>query len=627
MNPKVKIIFTFCLSILMLTLISIYSYTNAYEFKSATDWVAHTQTVINEAQKILTGNNGSSVRGYVITGNPKFIEGLEQGLKNMEAAYLKTKYLTQDNPNQQFLLDSIHRILSSRTAFTKLVITARRDQGFEYAQQLIGSGKGDTLLNKARDLIAHFINNEKILLAERYRIATNRFLISKGVIITSILTAILIILVALYFFIKDFNIKLRYQNELKTSQENFQQIFNLNANPIYITDMESGCFMDLNSGFEKLLCFNRHEAIGKTAIELNIMRLEEHNRAISIIKEKGYVKDMELKMYKKGGDMMNILVNSIMIDTNGTKNLLTTLTDISALKITEKELREAKELVFQQQIDSVKTESEIERLKNVELKIANQQIEEKSRNILDSIEYAKYIQETILAHEDDLMNSFPDSFVLYKPKDIVSGDFYWHYRIDGKIFLAMVDCSGHGVPGAFMTIAGNNMLENIIKVKRIYEPEEVLLELNNSIANTFYTEEENIGSDSGMDISFCSIDIKTLKMKCASAHQPIYIIRNEKLTEIKADKITMGNAPNQKFEQQEISLAKGDIIYLFSDGYVDQKGGKARRKFYYKPFMDIIIGISNLKMAEQREVLEKTINDWMINEVQIDDITVIGIRV
>lgn len=279
------------------------------------------------------------------------------------------------------------------------------------------------------------------------------------------------------------------------------------------------------------------------------------------------------------------------------------------------------------EIDSMKKESEIERLKNVELKTAYTQLDDSRRNILDSIEYAKYIQQTLLSHEDDIKQSFPDSFVFFKPKDIVSGDFYWHHRVGDKALLAVVDCTGHGVPGAFMSLAGNNMIEHIVKVKQVYEPSLILQELNNAIAHTFKDEDEKVSLKNGMDIAFCSIDLSTLQLQYAGAHNSMYIVRNGQLTEAKADRIAMGNQLDQVFEQHTFQLEKNDILYLFSDGYADQKGGDLRKKFYYPPFQLLLLDICTLPMDEQREALYYTLKEWMKNEKQIDDVTVVGVRV
>ena len=296
------------------------------------------------------------------------------------------------------------------------------------------------------------------------------------------------------------------------------------------------------------------------------------------------------------------------------------------------ELESAKKienLTLLREIELMKNESEIERLKNVELKMAYQQIEDKNRNILDSIEYAKYIQQRLLPHADEIKNSFPDSFIFFKPKDIVSGDFYWHHRTADKILFAVVDCTGHGVPGAFMSLVGNNMISNIVKVSQIYEPVKILKALNNSIAETFANEAEieKRSLKNGMDIALCAFDPVTLEMHYAGAHNSIYLVRGQVLTEIKADSIAMGQQVDQQFTQHVIQLEKNDIVYLFSDGYADQKGGERRKKFYYPPFKQMLLDLSILPMDEQRNALYYTIKEWMKNEMQIDDMTVIGIKI
>jgi len=284
-------------------------------------------------------------------------------------------------------------------------------------------------------------------------------------------------------------------------------------------------------------------------------------------------------------------------------------------------------MILLRQIESMKNESEIERLKNVELKTAYNQIEIKNRNILDSIEYAKYIQETLLSHEADIKQAFPESFVFFKPKDIVSGDFYWLHRFDNKVLIAVVDCTGHGVPGAFMSLVGNNMLDHIVKVKQISEPGQILAELNNSIADTFRNENEKMSLKNGMDIALCSIDLKTFEMQCAAAHNAVYFVRENELAEIKADRIAMGSQCNQLFQQHSLQLQKGDVLYLFTDGYADQKGGTDRKKFYYPPFKQFLSEISSQSMIEQKKALYYTMLEWMKSETQTDDMTVIGIRI
>jgi serine phosphatase RsbU (regulator of sigma subunit) len=294
------------------------------------------------------------------------------------------------------------------------------------------------------------------------------------------------------------------------------------------------------------------------------------------------------------------------------------------------ELESAKKIenmILLRQIEVMKSESEIEQLKNAELKAAYQQIEDKNRDILASIEYAKYIQETLLPSKEDIQQSFPDAFIFFKPKDIVSGDFCFHYRLGDMVLIAVVDCTGHGVPGAFMSLAANNMIDHIVKVKGIHEPGRVLMALNNAIAELFKNDDEMVSLKNGMDIAFCSIDLVTLELNYAGARNSIYILRSDELIELKAERIAMGNTLDQAFEQQVFSLRRNDFIYLFSDGFADQKGGEKRLKFYYPPFKELLQSMGSFSIPEQKTILDRELNMWMKNETQTDDITILGIRI
>lgn len=279
------------------------------------------------------------------------------------------------------------------------------------------------------------------------------------------------------------------------------------------------------------------------------------------------------------------------------------------------------------QIEVMKSESEIERLKNVELKTAYEQIGEKNRNILDSIHYAQHIQEILLPNQESISKHLPDSFIFLKPKDIVSGDFFWCQKKNNKIWIAAVDCTGHGVPGAFMSLAANNMLNNSLQLNNVDTPAQLLFELNNAVFAAFKNENDSSTLKSGMDLSLCCIDMQTLELNYAGVHNSVYIVNGAGLTELKSDKIILGNTLNQQFNNNVVQLKSNDSIYLFTDGYADQKGGTQRRKFFYPPFKELLISLRNTFMQEQEQLLAKCINNWMKNELQVDDMLVIGIRV
>ena len=274
----------------------------------------------------------------------------------------------------------------------------------------------------------------------------------------------------------------------------------------------------------------------------------------------------------------------------------------------------------------------------IEKDIASREVEKqrrelaiKNKNITDSIQYAKKIQEALLPSDLMFKKLFPDSFILFKPKDIVSGDFYWITERNNKVFVSAVDCTGHGVPGAFMSLIGFKILENIIKVQGIEKPSEILNILSMGIENTFHRDEEDYLLKDGMDLAFCVFDRDKKQLEYAGAFNPLYLIRDNKLIETTADRFSIGlkhivNEQNE-YTNHSISIKKGDMIYLFSDGYPDQFGGPNGKKYMYRRFRHLLLTIHKLALQEQKDFLEKSIEEWKGEEYdQVDDILVIGIR-
>lgn len=256
-----------------------------------------------------------------------------------------------------------------------------------------------------------------------------------------------------------------------------------------------------------------------------------------------------------------------------------------------------------------------------------EELAQKNKDITDSIEYAKRIQVAILPP----VIPFRDTFILFKPKAIVSGDFYWLVEMDGKEFIAAVDCTGHGVPGAFMSIIGYNMLNKIVKEYGILKPSDILNHLDKEVNNTLQqsAEEKNIIKD-GMDMSLVCFNRKEKVLEFSGAYNPIYLIRHGELTEIKGDRFTIGRSVTdvreKVFTNHNIKIQDGDTIYLFSDGYADQFGGILRKKFKSAPMKELFLKIQNKNMEEQKLILDSTIETWRGDIEQIDDILVIGRR-
>lgn len=271
-------------------------------------------------------------------------------------------------------------------------------------------------------------------------------------------------------------------------------------------------------------------------------------------------------------------------------------------------------------------------------------IEEKNKDITDSINYAKRIQEAILPEENLLLAHY-ESFIYYQPKDIVSGDFYWIKKIGNKLYFSVVDCTGHGVPGAFMSIIGFNALNKIVEDLQLSETGLILDKLNELVLQSIRQQDKDGSSiRDGMDLSICCLDLESNMVEFSGANNPLYILRASlndpanlpisitengyNLLEIKADKMAIGGAENsKKYRTHLVQLQKEDTIYLFSDGYADQFGGTKSKKFMYKKFKALLASVQEQSMYEQKDILHKTIIDWRGNLDQVDDICIMGVKI
>jgi serine phosphatase RsbU (regulator of sigma subunit) len=262
--------------------------------------------------------------------------------------------------------------------------------------------------------------------------------------------------------------------------------------------------------------------------------------------------------------------------------------------------------------------------------IAKQKIELELRdkNLTDSLIYAQRIQEAMLPSEEFFRNHFSDSFIFFKPKDIISGDFYWVGEKGDKVFIVAADCTGHGVPGALMSMIGLEIIDKTINDDNIDTPSGILSVLNKGLEKTF-SREKNIGTiiRDGMDIGLCVIDKKERKLSYSGAFFPLYLIRNNSLIEVKGDKIIIGmNPTGLPYIDHEIELMDDDILYMFSDGYVDQFGGTENKKFMYRRFRHLLLMIHLFPVDDQKSILEENIRSWIGKTEQVDDIMVIGFR-
>jgi len=252
------------------------------------------------------------------------------------------------------------------------------------------------------------------------------------------------------------------------------------------------------------------------------------------------------------------------------------------------------------------------------------------RKIMDSISYAGRIQTAVLPPDEMLAEILPEHFILFKPRDIVSGDYYWLYQENQRIYVAAADCTGHGVPGAFLTMLGISFLNEIVGKSEVASAADVLNAMRINIIRSLHQTGKRGESQDGMDMAFCILDYNNHTIQYAGAHNPLLLIRNNEVEIWKGDKMPVGihiKKDKESFTNHMRDLQKGDLIYMLSDGYPDQNGGKDGRKFYLKNLTELLRSIHQKPMQEQKEILDATIEEWRGERHQVDDILVIGFKI
>jgi serine phosphatase RsbU (regulator of sigma subunit) len=306
-----------------------------------------------------------------------------------------------------------------------------------------------------------------------------------------------------------------------------------------------------------------------------------------------------------------------------------------------KEKKRVDEAIEKLEIEKKKVDEKVKKLwqqstaiysEKEKINLLKMEIEEKHKSIQDSIEYARVIQQAILPSISEIQKHFIDSFVFYRPRDIVSGDFYWFTQLsEYEVLIAAADCTGHGVPGAFMSMIGYTILNEIVNEKKIHEPSLILNFLNSSITQSLKQEEEHSKSRDGMDIAFCKFNLSTKVLTYAGANRPLYLIKsNGEFKEIKANKFPIGGMNldfEKKFTSHQFQLEKNDCFYIFSDGYADQFGGVNGKKFMTPNFQKLLLSIYTNPMEYQLQSISSRFDEWKGNNEQVDDIMVIGVKV
>lgn len=383
----------------------------------------------------------------------------------------------------------------------------------------------------------------------------------------------------------------------KESLDDFFKLFDSSPSAMAITDIRRLKFVKVNEKFVEFFGYKKEEVIGRTAVDIDIHDETEFNRILNFLKEYQGFQNEIFKGRTKEGREVYLIASSEVMEINGNKYSVSSFLDITKIK--------------EQQII----------------------IERQNKEIFDSINYARLIQKAIFPSKKQLEQVLPKSFVLAKPKHIVSGDFHWIEKHKNKIFIAVSDCTGHGVPGAFISIIGYKLLSKFIIEYGFSSPAEILNQLNNEF---FVSDKQIIESvfeiKDGLDIALCVVDKSKMTMMYAGAYNPVYQIRKGKFTKLSVDRIPIHlftKHTGEKFTNHEIKIEMDDIYYMFSDGYASQFGGSKGEKFMRKNLQELILSIQHLTMSEQREIFNNSIEEWKnaFGEEQTDDILILGFKI
>ncbi|HWY37290.1 MAG TPA: SpoIIE family protein phosphatase [Bacteroidia bacterium] len=371
-----------------------------------------------------------------------------------------------------------------------------------------------------------------------------------------------------------------------------------NLNTLLVVVAPGGEVSYVSPSVQRLLGFDSQELLGNGWWELPRASAEESelvkNQILSVMQTRtNGVPAIEREMCSSSGDKKHIVWNVCPAEDGGLVGI--------GYDITE---RKRAELLLDEKI---------------------KELQHKNKELLESISYAERIQQSILADKSGLSQYINESFIYYQPKDIVSGDLYWYHKKENKLFVAAVDCTGHGVPGALMSVIANGLLRNNIVKKELSGPHEILHAMDEELRLSLLKE----GTADGMDIALCEINLLNKTCKFAGAFRPLLLVRDNQVKEYKGSKFPIGQYADfeKTFELHELHLQEGDALYLFSDGYTDQFGGERNRKLNRKNFYELLLSIQDMNMEEQCSFLEYAHNNWKQNEPQTDDVLVIGLKI
>ena len=408
--------------------------------------------------------------------------------------------------------------------------------------------------------------------------------------------------------------------------------------PLVAINVE-GRITDVNLATENATGFPRSYLIG-TDFSDYFTDPEKARIGYQKVFEQGTLMDYPLIIRHKSNKVTQVLYNaSVYRNENGKVLGVLAIAHVLNKRKRAAELIIAnKELAFQnsekeKRLEELVIANEEKEKRAAELITANKKLAFQNKEIVDSINYARLIQNAIFPSKKQLEKILPNSFVLAKPKHIVSGDFHWIEKHENKVFIAVSDCTGHGVPGAFISIIGYKLLTKFIIEYGLSNPAEILNQLNNEF---FVSDKQIIESvfemKDGLDIALCVVDKSKMTMMYAGAYNPVYQIRKGEFAKLSVDKIPIHlftKHTEEKFTNHEIKIEKNDIYYMFSDGYTSQFGGTKGKKFMRKNLQELILSVQHLAMNEQKEIFNNSIEEWKnaSGEEQTDDILILGFKI
>lgn len=415
--------------------------------------------------------------------------------------------------------------------------------------------------------------------------------------IVAIVISFVCLITSIFFFINFRNLKSKL-SRIEFQKNNYENITQQANDAMLVIDIVNGNIYTANPKLSELLGYPHEKLLKITVFDLHPKEmLNRSSEVIADVWEKKGLIYTDIPFITVSGEILPVECSAKVIPYDGRPAILIYARDIRERLRMEKEIRDKNAIIEQKNID-----------------------------ITDSINYARKIQQAILSDMEEMKQYIPQSFILLKPKDIVSGDFYWFAHREGTSYIAAADCTGHGVPGGFMSMIGNTFLNEVVNERNILQPDLILNELRDKTIRALRQKGESLENKDGMDISLCAI--KENQLWFSGANNPLWLIRGNEIKEFTADKQPIGFHPNPRpFTLQSYVLQKGDALYLFSDGYADQFGGPRRKKFMYRQFEDLLVSIQDKNMAEQKKILDETIENWKGGLDQIDDVLVIGIKI